>query len=66
MLRSKTAHCAWGAVLAAALSFAAAVILHRDGRKKEAKAIQKRSDEIMAQYPTASSGGDTINVAALR
>jgi len=43
-----------------------AVILNRAGHKKEAKAIQKRSGEIMAQFPTGNSGGGTVNVAALR
>jgi tetratricopeptide (TPR) repeat protein len=43
-----------------------AAILKSAGRKNEAKAIQKKADEILQQSPSAVSGGYTVNVASLR
>jgi tetratricopeptide (TPR) repeat protein len=42
-----------------------AVILKSAGRRNEAKAFQKKADEIMEQYPSTGSGGYTVNVASL-
>jgi tetratricopeptide (TPR) repeat protein len=43
-----------------------ALILKTEGRKNEAKAVQKKADEIMEQHPSYTSGGYTVNVASLR
>jgi tetratricopeptide (TPR) repeat protein len=43
-----------------------AVILKQAGRKNEAKAIQKRADQIFEANPSSGSGGYTVNAAALR
>jgi tetratricopeptide (TPR) repeat protein len=42
-----------------------ASILKKAGHKSEAKAVQKRADEMMEQYPAASSRY-TVNVASVR
>jgi tetratricopeptide (TPR) repeat protein len=42
-----------------------ATILKQAGHKSDAKAVQKRADEIINQYPAAGSGY-TVNVASLR
>jgi tetratricopeptide (TPR) repeat protein len=43
-----------------------ATILKQSGRKNEAKAVQKKADEVMDRHPAPGSGGYTVNVAALR
>jgi len=43
-----------------------AYILRSGGHRNEAKAAQKRADEIVEQHPLAASRGYTVNVAALR
>jgi len=43
-----------------------AYILQHTGHKREAKAFQKKAEEIARQAYPNGSGGDTINVAALR
>jgi len=43
-----------------------ALILKTAGRKNEAKAAQKKADEIMDQSPSSGTGGYTVNVASLR
>jgi len=42
-----------------------AVILKAAGRRNEAKAVQKKADEIREQNPSSSTGGYTVNVASL-
>jgi tetratricopeptide (TPR) repeat protein len=42
-----------------------AAILKAAGRRNEAKAIQKRAEEIKQQAPSPASGGYTVNLAAL-
>jgi tetratricopeptide (TPR) repeat protein len=43
-----------------------AYILKHTGRKNEAKAIEKRAEEIMKNLPGTASGGNSVNVSALR
>lgn len=42
-----------------------AVILKTLGRKNEAKAMQKKADEILDQNPSSATRGYTVNVASL-
>ena len=43
-----------------------AYILNHTGRKKEAKAVEKRAAEIMKTLPATASGGNSVNINALR
>jgi tetratricopeptide (TPR) repeat protein len=43
-----------------------AYILKHSGRKNEAKVVEKRAEEIMKKLPGTASGGNSVNVSALR